>query len=80
MADTKAGAPGGASPLDSVRHLITVADCDTIYRDLYLGRAAAVLEPTLSRAQYRDACATDQAIAAALAESRAAALRLDWAR
>lgn len=69
-----------ATPLDVVRDLITAADCDTVYRDLYLGRAATVLAPTLSRQQYRDARAADQAVAAALAESRAAALRLDWAR
>ena len=71
---------GSAPALDLVRHLITVADCDTVYRDLYLGRAGALLAPTLSRQQYRDARSTDQAVAAALAESRAAALRLDWAR
>ena len=43
-------APSGSDPgLDLVRHLITVADCDTVYRDLYLGRAGALLAPTLSR-------------------------------
>ncbi|MFN8642429.1 MAG: hypothetical protein U0802_12545, partial [Candidatus Binatia bacterium] len=77
MAETKSDAP---SALDSVRNLITVANCDTVYRDLYLGQAAVLLAPTLSRAQYREARAADQSIAAALAESKAAALRLDWAR
>lgn len=78
MANEQTAAAG--SPLEGVRQLVTVAACDTIYRDLYLGRAAALLEPTLSRAQYREARAAEQAIAAALAESRAAAQRLDWAR
>ena len=69
-----------AGELDSVRQLIAVAECDTVYRDLYLDRAAALLAPTLSRAQYREACDSERAIAAALAESRAAARKQDWAR
>lgn len=74
--------PSSTNPpaLDAVRQLVTVGACDTVYRDLYIGRAAALLEPVLSREQYRDARGSDRAIAAALAESRAAALRLDWAR
>ena len=70
----------GASALDGVRNLLAAAACDTVYRDLYLGRAAALLTPTLSRAQYDEGRNADRAIAAALAESRAATLRLDWAR
>jgi hypothetical protein len=70
----------GASPLDSVRNLLAAAACDTVYRDLYLGRAAALLTPTLSRAQFAEGRNAERAIAAAVAESRAAALRLDWPR
>ncbi len=80
MAATKTGGSGATSALDSVRHLIEVADCDTVYRDLYLGRAAALLSSALSREQFREARGAEQAIATALAESRAATLRNDWAR
>jgi len=75
-----AGKPGTTSALDSVRHLIAVADCDTVYRDLYLGRAEALLGSALTRQQFREARNTEQAIAAALGESRAATVRSDWAR
>lgn len=72
--------PASAAALDAVRQLVTVAECDTVYRDLYIGRAAMLLAPVMSHEQYRDACGTERTIAAALAESRAAALRLEWAR
>jgi hypothetical protein len=80
MAAGKPGKSEATSALDSVHHLIAVADRDTVHRDLYLARAEVLLASTLSRQQFREARNTEQAIAAALGESRAATVRLDWAR
>lgn len=68
------------SALDNVKRLVALADCDTVYRDVYLSRARALLAPELSVAQYGAARAAERAVAAAIAESRAAAQRQDWAR
>lgn len=69
-----------SATLDTVARLLRLADSDTVYRDLYLTRARALLAPELSLAQYREGRAAAQAVAAAVAESRAAAQRLDWTR
>lgn len=69
-----------AAALETVARLLRLADCDTVYRDLYLTRARALLAPQLSAEQYREGRAAAQAVTAAVAESRAAAQRLDWAR
>jgi hypothetical protein len=60
------------------RLLATAAAGDTLMRDLYLGRASALLEPTCSEARYRSALEDRTAVDRLLAQSRAAVGRQDW--
>jgi hypothetical protein len=60
------------------RLLATAAAGDTLMRDLYLGRAKALLEPTCSEARYRSALEDRTAVDRLLAQSRAAVGRQDW--
>jgi hypothetical protein len=62
------------------RLLATAAAGDTLMRDLYLGRARALLEPTCSEARYRSAQDNRIAVNRLLAQSRTAVGRQDWAQ
>ena len=62
------------------RLLATAAAGDTLVRDLYLGRARALLEPTCSEARYRSALDNRAAVHRLLAQSRTAVGRQDWAQ
>src|SRR5215467_3248687 len=61
------------------RLLVTAAAGDTLMRDLYLGRARALLEPICSEACYRSALDNRTVVNRLLAQSRTAVGRQDWA-
>src|SRR5262249_32074744 len=60
------------------RLLATAAAGDTLMRDLYLGRARALLEPICSEARYRGALDNQTAVRRLMAQSRTAVGREDW--
>src|SRR4029077_19311553 len=62
------------------RLLATAAAGDTLMRDLYLGRARALLEPICPEARYRKAVEDRVTVDRLLAQSRAAVGREDWAQ
>ncbi len=64
--------------VDVVRLLTEVADADTVYRDVYLPRARALLAAELSAEQYRGFRGMQQQIDDIVAKSRAATILQDW--
>jgi hypothetical protein len=64
--------------LGTVARLVTAADGDTLYRDVYLRRAAELLSPTVTAAQYESALASREQLTRVLAQARAAVARQDW--
>jgi hypothetical protein len=64
--------------LAAVGRLVTAADGDTVYRDVYLRRAAATLSPFVSEARYASALTGREQLAKLLAQARAAVARQDW--
>jgi len=63
----------------ALTHLLaTAATGDTLMRDLYLGRARALLEPLCSELRYRGARDDRAMVDRLLAQSRAAVGRQDW--
>lgn len=64
--------------LETVAHLATVADGDTVYRDVHLRRAAQLLSPIITEAQYDAALARREQLGRMLAQARAAVERRDW--
>src|SRR5262245_50430892 len=70
-----------ATPGDprALTHLLTTASAgDTLMRDLYLGRARALLEPLCSELRYHGARDDRAMVDRLLAQSRAAVGRQDW--
>ena len=63
-----------------VTRLVTAADGDTPYRDVYLRRAADLLAPIVSEAQYQSAITGRQQVTTMLEQARAAVGRQDWQR
>lgn len=70
--------PTASSAAATARLLVEVADADTVYRDLYLARARALLTPELSAEQYRGFRGVQEQIDDAVAKSRAATILQDW--
>ncbi len=66
------------SSVETVRMLVDVADADTVYRDLHLSRARALLARELSPEQYRGFRGAQQQIEDNVAASRAATVLQDW--
>jgi len=64
--------------LETVARLVTAAEGDTLYRDVYLQRAAATLAPLVTEAQYDAALARREQLGRLLAQARAAVARQDW--
>jgi hypothetical protein len=75
MAKPASDAP---SAQDLVRLLVEVADVDTVYRDVHLRRARALLTPELTAEQYRGMQGVAEKIEDTTARSRAAAMVQDW--
>lgn len=67
-----------ASRVAAVRLLVEVADADTVYRDVHLRRARALLAAELSLDAYRGLAAVQQQVEEAAAKSRAATVLQDW--
>ena len=64
--------------LATVARLVTVADGDTLYRDVYLRRAAELLSPIVSEAHYQGAVTGRAQLETLLSQARAAVARQDW--
>src|SRR5262245_40651688 len=68
----------GQDVLATVTRLVTAADGDTLYRDVYLRRAAEVLSPIITEASYAAALTSRDQLARMLAQARAAVANQDW--
>lgn len=68
-----------AGVLATVAELVTVADGDTLYRDVYLRRAAELLRPIVDESAYEGALQRRDQVTRLLAQARAAVTRDDWA-
>ena len=62
----------------TIARLITAADGDTLYRDLYLRRAGELLSPIVTRARYDSALVEREHLTGLLGQARAAVQRTDW--
>jgi hypothetical protein len=80
MASESARDEARARLLATVADLVAVADGDTLYRDVYLRRAAELLTPVVSEAGYESALERRDQLARLLAQARAAVGREDWAK
>src|SRR5215475_5212917 len=69
-----------ATDLQVIRLLTTAAEADTVYRDLYLQRAAARLSALLSKTEYEQLRGQNATIENLLAQTRRAVDRQDWAQ
>jgi hypothetical protein len=78
MAQQSVTGAGQAGVLATVTRLVTAADGDTIYRDVYLRRATAKLSPLISEASYASALTSREQLGKLLAQARAAVGRQDW--
>jgi hypothetical protein len=78
MSTTSAPAAGTNELLATITRLVTAADGDTLYRDVYLHRAAELLAPMISESQYDAALTRREQLTAILAQARAALGRQDW--
>jgi hypothetical protein len=64
--------------LATVARLVTVADGDTLYRDVYLRRASELLSPFVTEAQYASALTSREQLDMLLARTRSAVAQQDW--
>jgi hypothetical protein len=69
---------GQNSLLATITRLVVAADGDTLYRDVYLRRAAELLAPIVSEVQYEAALTTREQLNTLLVQARAAVARQDW--
>ena len=65
-------------PAETARRLATAAENDTVYADVYLARARAVLSGTLSRSQYDSLRRIQHDIDHAVKQCRTATMLQDW--
>jgi hypothetical protein len=78
MATETAGSQDGV--LATITRLVTVADGDTLYRDVYLRRAAELLSPIINEERFESARGSREELDKLLAQARPAVARQDWAR
>ena len=64
--------------LATVARLATAANGDTLYRDVYLRRAAEILAPIITEKRYESALTSRQQVERLRAQARAAISRQDW--
>jgi hypothetical protein len=64
--------------LATVTRLVTAADGDTLYRDVYLRHAAEILSPIITEATYVASLTSREQLDRMLAQARAAVTRKDW--
>jgi len=67
-----------AHALALVGRLVTAADGDTLYRDVYLRRAGEILAPLIGEAHYEATLTAREQLDRLLAQARAAVGRQDW--
>lgn len=65
-------------PTEAARRLAAAAESDTVYADVYLSRARAVLEGVLSRSQYDSLRRIQHDIDQAVKQCRTASMLQDW--
>jgi len=65
--------------LATVTRLVTAADGDTLYRDVYLHRAGELLSPIVTEASWIASLGSRDQLARLLAQARAAVDQQDWA-
>jgi hypothetical protein len=63
-----------------VSHLVTAADGDTLYRDVYLRRASELLSPIVSEPQWEAMVANRAEVARLRAQARLAVAHQEWER
>ena len=80
MARRKTSESQPATELEVVRLLSEAAAGDTVYRDLYLQRAAEQLAPLLSPAEYKQLSGQKATIDNLMAQTRTAIDMQDWTR
>jgi hypothetical protein len=80
MARVKASGKEQSGGIEVVRHLMVAAENDTVFRDLYLQRAALRLEPLFSRAQYDRQKTQPAQLEQLTQETRRAVAQQDWNR
>jgi len=71
MAQQAEGQSGQEGVLGTVAQLVTAADGDTLYRDVYLRRAAELLSPLVTEAHYESAMTSRGQLDRMLAQARA---------
>jgi hypothetical protein len=64
--------------LATVARLVTAADGDTVYRDVYLRRASELLSPLIAETHYESALVARDQLAKLVGQARAAVTRQDW--
>jgi hypothetical protein len=64
--------------LATIARLVKAADGDTLYRDVYLRRAAEILSPTITEERYESALTNREQLTRLQAQARAAIARQDW--
>jgi len=79
MASPSADRPS-AGVIGLAERLVYAGQLDTVYRDVYLARARALLAPVLSFDEYCALREREAALERVLRESRLAVERLEWAR
>ena len=78
MAEASGTAADQERTFATVARLVTAADGDTLYRDVYLRRAAEILSPIITETSYASALAGQAQLDRLLAKARAAVTRQDW--
>jgi len=80
MARVKASGKEPSGGIQVVQHLMIAAEHDTVFRDLYLQRAASRLEPLFSRAQYDRLKTQPAQLERLMQETRRAVAQQEWER
>jgi hypothetical protein len=62
----------------TVARLVTAADGDTLYRDVYLRRAAELLSPIVTETTYQASIKSREQLTKLLAQARTSVTRQDW--
>src|SRR5512145_454168 len=80
MAQSKSSARERETDIQVVHHLIKAAAVDTVFRDLYLQRAAERLASSFSRAEYERLKSQPATLDQLMRETRQAVARQNWSR
>jgi len=78
--ETKDQGERQAQLLAQVARLVTAADGDTLYRDVYLQRAGVLLAPLIDEAHYEATLTVREQLDRLLGQARASVGRQDWAQ